>query len=165
MSKKLKLRTDAHGSEEYLRVLAFIMEQPDGEFLSYKQVAAQTEVPMTRSGKDMLRRATLRCRREYSVIVGEGYKLAEAQDTRGILGHRLRKVDSTMRRAERSQKILQARFFGQLDQQEQTSILYLGSIFGAIRQHVEAGKKSFGRQHQISGTPPVVDVPMLNYPI
>ena len=150
--KKVRL-TLAQGSEDYLKLLNYVIEQPDGAMLEYNGVHADTGVKMDKCGRDKLRRAIRRSRREYSAKPSQGYVLAEPLTVTGILAFRLARVDGQVKRAEQAHEVLQERFYDQLGEPQQRTILLLGAIFGAIRLSAENGKKLWGQDvKQISNT-------------
>ena len=155
MSEKAVQATLAKASEDYLRLLAYVQEQPIGELLEYSKVEQATGVTMNTAGRNKLRRAILRSHFEYAVIPGVGYKLAQADMTMGILTFRLVGIDNKVRRAERAQRVLQQAFLDQLPPEEQKGVLFIGAVFGAIRQSAEKGKELYRKEpKQIAGGDP-----------
>ncbi len=136
----------AKASEEYMRLLAYVVEQPHGAMLSYDEVCHHTGVKMDIPGKAKLRRTILRSKKEYSVVPNVGYKLADADIATGILSFRLIRIDNTVKRADRAQRIIQREFLNDLTEDEKKGVLFIGSVFGAIRIAADKGKKLYSGQ-------------------
>jgi len=151
------MATLANASEDYLKLLAYVQDSEHGQILEYKKVQKETGVKMDTAGKSKLRRAIIRSKREYSVIPNTGYKMASADMTMGILTFRLVGIDNKVRKAERSQKILQQQFFEELPADQKQNVLFVGAVFGAIRQSAEQGKRLYSREHkQIAQHNPII---------
>lgn len=162
MQQIIEDRTLAHGTEEYLKLLNYVLEQPSGKLLRYTEVEYETGVRMDLKGKAKLRRAILRSKRECSTVQTVGYKLAEADMVMGILSVRLLRIDGAVKRADRAQRILQQQFFEALKPDEKRGVLYVGSIFGAIRLAAENGKRLYGvakTPKSLTGTDAKIDIP------
>lgn len=127
-------------SKETLILQTYIAAQPDGADLSFEKITVDTGIQMDAANKDHLRTACKRAKREYSSIYGYGIQLADTGSVMPILTNRLVKIDRTVKRGEKSQKLLQERFFHDLDEKEQRDILFIGACFGAIRVAAENGK-------------------------
>lgn len=127
-------------SKETLKLQSFIEKQEDGREISFQEIEKVTGVVMDYKGKQYLRSAIRRCKREYSSIHGYGLRLADTGDVMPILTNRLVKVDRAVKRGEKSQKLLQEQFFQSLSPGEQKDILFIGACFGAIRVAAENGK-------------------------
>ena len=136
-------QTVAQGSEDYLKLLEYIQDQPPGVLLNYQMVWDSTGVLMDRRGRDRLRRAIRRSNREYSVVPNVGYKLANAEMVMGILSFKLMRIDNTVKNADRSHLNLQRAFLAQLTQEEARGVLFIGAVFGAIRLAAENGKRLY----------------------
>lgn len=157
MTEKNLQATLANASEDYLRLLTYIQDKPDGEVVEYTATEKDTGVIMDYTGKNKLRRAIIRSKREYSVIPNTGYKLACPEITMSILTFRLVGIDNKIRKAERSQKILQQAFFEQLPKDQQNNVLFIGAVFGAIRSSAEKGKNIYRKElKQLAQTTPVI---------
>ena len=139
----MKQLTEAQASEEYLKLLVYVEEQPHGRLLEYVAVEKATGVPMDTVGRSKLRRAILRQGREYSVVTNVGFKLADAGSIMGILSSKLARIDTSVNRADRAQNIGQKEFLESLPQDQQQGVLYLGAIFGAIKVAAENGRKLY----------------------
>lgn len=159
MIKNVLEETLQNASEEYLKLLGYIMDKGDGYLLIYSDVQRETGVIMDPRGKSKLRRAILRSHREYAVLPNEGYKLAQPDMAMGILSFRLLRIDSQVKRADRAQRVIQDSFLKELTPEEKKGVLYIGAIFGAIRLAAEKGKKVYGKKRNllIEGKPIVPD--------
>ena len=133
-------RTIPEISKETLILEEYIRTKEDGTELSFEQITHETGITMNTYNKNHLRTACKRAKREYASIYGYGIKLADDKTVMPILTNRLVKIDRTVKRGEKSQKILQEQFFNSLSEQEQKNILFIGACFGAIRAAAENGK-------------------------
>ena len=146
-------------SEEYMRLLDYIKNHREpGMLLQYRVVEEETGVKMDRDGRDKLRRAILRTGLEYLVSKGEGYGLAAHDTVMEILGHKVIAIDSRVVRANKAHRTLESQFFASLSEREQKQILFLGSVFGAIRLAAENAKLVYGKKDlpQLALTQPVI---------
>jgi len=138
-------RTIAIISKETLQLQSYIEMKKPGDVISFLKIEKDTGIKMDERGKQHLRSALHRAKIEYSSIRSYGVKLADPETTMGILSHRLTKIDKSVKRADKTQKNLQQKFFSELPVQEQRDILYIGSVFGAISAAAENGKLIYGR--------------------
>lgn len=132
-------------SQDVLKLHAFLDTLPHGASMNYHDIQRATGVLLDANGKAKLRRALKRAQREYSCIHGTGIRLADAESCMPILSNRIRKIDRTVRRADKSQKLLQQQFFASLSADDQRKILFAGAVFGAIRLAAEQGKQLHGK--------------------
>jgi hypothetical protein len=88
---------------------------------------------------------------------GYGVRLADASGVMPILSSRIRRIDSSVKRADKSQKLLQEQFFESLSADDQKRILFAGAVFGAIRIAAEQGKQIYKR-NQVSS--PTISIPL-----
>ena len=51
----------------------------------------------------------------------------------------VKKIDNSVKKAEKAHKIVVMRFYGKLPQREQQQVLLLGAVFGAIRVSAKTG--------------------------
>lgn len=131
-------------SEETLKIERYIEPLPPGEVVAYETVAEETGVLMDLSGKAKLRSALRRLKREYSQIKGYGVRLADPEMVMPLISHRVVKIDSAVRRADKTHKNLQRQFFASLTPDEQRQVLFAGAVFGAIRVAAENGRQLYG---------------------
>lgn len=142
---KLSRRSEAQASEEFLKLLAYVESRPRGSLLEYTEVERETGIKMDLKGKSKLRRAVIRSELEYTAIPTVGYQLARADIAMSILTHRLTKIDNQVKRADRATTIINKDFYGELTPDEQRGVIFLGSVFGAIRNAAENGRKLYGQ--------------------
>jgi len=141
-------QTIARISEEYLTLVNLVQETPPGTLLDYAQVEDATGVPMGigMPGRSMLRRAILRTGREYSVIRGVGFVTASKDNAMGILVHQLGGIDRKVKRADRATRVVRDAFIDEMPEPQQKAVMFLGSVFGAIRMAAENGRRLYGVQ-------------------
>lgn len=139
--------------QESMLLEKFLAQQkPEGQ-LSYLQIEHGTGVKMDAAGKQRLRRSMKRMRIEYSCARNYGVTLAGPALVMPILSTRITRIDSAVRRADRSQRILQEQFFHSLSVEEQKSVLFAGAIFGAIRLAAEQGRMMYRTKGGSLGVP------------
>jgi hypothetical protein len=139
-------RTIAEISEETLKLETYIGTKKDGDELSFFQIETETKIKMNERGKNFLRTALKRAKREYSSIHGHGIKLANASLVVPILSHKFKKIDRAVHRADKSHRNLQEQFFDQLDPVHQKQVLFAGAVFGAIRIAAQNGKLIYKKE-------------------
>jgi hypothetical protein len=147
-------------SEETLKLIDFLQGQENGAVLDYLDIQAKTSVFMDAKGKGTVRRALKHLRREYSSVRGFGIKLASSESVIPIISGRIRRIDKAVRRADKSQKLLQEQFFQSLSEVDQQKVLFAGAIFGAIRLAADEGRNI----HRKAVNAPIVHIPLpLNF--
>lgn len=127
-------------SEETLKIQSYLGTVKDGETVDYRDIERGSTVKMDNAGKQKLRSALRRAKREYSPIRGIGIKLACPDMVVPILGNRIIRIDNAVKRADKTHKALQVQFFSSLTTEQQKQILFAGAVFGAIRIAAENGK-------------------------
>lgn len=155
------MTTVGQSSEEYLRLIAYVEVQPPGKLLSYLDAAQETGVRMDVKGKDKLRRAILHLNREYSVMRGVGYQLADAKSAVGILGHKVLRIDKAVKRADRAQRVVQQQFLDKMDEGERNYVLFHGAALGAIIASTSAAKRLY-QKDAVKIQPPTISLPPMN---
>lgn len=133
-------RTIAEVSEQTLKIEAFLRDQKKGTRLSYDYIQHRTGVIMDKRGKQYLRTALRRAGLESATEKGYGIVLADEENAMAIVANRLKKIDRTVHRGEKTHKTIQQQFFDSLPQDKQKEILYIGAVFGAIRVAAENGR-------------------------
>lgn len=151
------MQTVGQLTEEGLRLQVFIEGLEVGREVSFLEVEKETGVRMDGKGRGSLRRALHRARREYSPMLGWGLRLADGAGVMPILSSRIRRIDGSVKRADKSQKLLQEQFFESLSLDDQKRILFAGAVFGAIRVAAEQGKTIY-RKGKVSG--PTIHIPL-----
>jgi len=159
---KNKKTTIPQVSEKTLKLQAYISECKEGDELAFMKIVHDTGVRMDSKGKQYLRTAFKRAKLIYSSLRGYGVKVAESSDTMPILVNRLSKIDKAVKRADKTQKTLQAQFFESLTPYEQKEILYIGAVFGAIRVAAENGKLVYRKSNEISRSSINIPIPNMN---
>lgn len=151
-----ELRVSEQASAEYLRLIGYIHELPDGYFIEYKAAQREAGVEMNSKGRALLRKAIVRLGREYAVVPGQGFKLADPGTTMPIMTKRFLSIDSRVKRAEKAHKALRE-FRNSLSEDERRGFDFAGAIFGAIRVAAEDGKHLYGKEiRQLSQQNPIV---------
>lgn len=151
-----EIRVSDQASAEYIRLLGYVSDLPDGYMITYEEAQREAAVEMDRHGRSLLRQAILKCGREYAVVTGTGYKLANADLTMPIMTKRFVSIDNRIRRAEQAHKALME-FRESLTEDERRGFDFAGAVFGAIRVAAENGKHLYGKEiHQLSQGQPVL---------
>lgn len=154
MQTELKISDKA--SADFVRLVSYVNEMENGFLLEYKVTQKQTGIKMDSKGRTLLRRAILRCHREYALCPGVGFKLAQPDLAMPIMTKRFLSIDSRIKRAEKAHKAL-LEFRASLNPDERRGFDFAGALFGAIRVAAENGKKLYGRnQHQLAESNPIV---------
>jgi len=148
-------------SEESLKIITFLNKCNNGDILSYDKIQEETGVKMNTFGKSYLRTAVNKCGLVYGCIRGYGIKLADAQSTMSLVTHRLGKITSTVKKANKTQKTLVSQFLEELSPPEQKQILFIGAIFGAIKVAADNGKLIYSN-NKISNNSSRIDLPNFN---
>lgn len=155
-------KTIAEVSQETLKIQAFIEEQKDGTVLTYTELQQETGVPMSTSGKNKLRTAMKRARREYSPIRGTGIRLASADTALSLVSNRLVSINNATKRGDKTTKLMHEQFFASLGAEEQRQILFAGAVFGAIRIAAENGRLLYGKKKQVANDTIQIPIPKMS---
>ena len=127
-------------SKETIKLCNYIKTIDDGEVLSFSKIQHDTGIQMTERGKQYLRSALKREKKEYSSIRGYGIKLADPEITMHIVSSKIDRIGKAVKRGEKTHKNLVEQFYDDLKPQEQKQILFVGAAFGAIRVASENSK-------------------------
>lgn len=133
-----KITEEVTKLKEFLETAA--VERPDTQ-ISYLEIEDATGIPMDLKGKGYLRNAAKYCGVEYSAVPKYGIEIAGPNNGTQIIGGRLARIDAATRRAETATKNISKRYLHDMDDESQKTILFLGSVFGAIRSSAEAYKR------------------------
>lgn len=124
--------------KEFLEKAA--QERPDQQ-ISYLEIEHATGISMDKKGKGYLRNAARYSGVEYSAIPKYGIEIAGPTNGNQIIGGRLARIDAATRRAETATKNISRRYRKDMTQDDQRTVIMLGSIFGAIRASAESYKR------------------------
>ncbi len=153
------MRSVAKASEEYQQILAYVEQMPHGAIVRYDDIEALLGIPIGPAERKKLHRALMRAGREFSAIPNIGYQLADPRTAMPILVHRLVRIDHSVKRADRAQRIVQDEFYEQLTPEEQKQARFIGAVFGAFQVAAENGKKLYHKPRpQISGSAMIIDI-------
>lgn len=109
--------------------------------ISYLEIEHATGVIMDSKGKSYLRNAAKYSGVEYTAIPKYGIEIAGPNNGTQIIGGRLARIDAATRRAETATKNISNRHLSAMSPDDQKTILFLGSVFGAIRASAEGYKR------------------------
>jgi hypothetical protein len=143
-SLEISKRTQDKASEDYLKLLNYVSELPQGEMIVYSEIELLLDIKMDASGKDKLRRAIISCGKEYSLVKNIGYKLAQPDSCMPILGTQILRIKSAAKVAKRKHENL-SDFYGSLTEDEQRGFNYAGAIIGAIAEASNKDKNIFSK--------------------
>lgn len=131
-------------TEEVTRLKEFLekaaQERPDQK-ISYMDIEDATGIPMDMKGKGYLRNAAKYSGVEYSAVPKYGIEIAGPNNGNQIIGGRLARIDAATRRAETATKNISRRFLRDMSEDDQKTVILLGSIFGAIRANADSYKR------------------------
>lgn len=133
-----KITQEVSKLKEFLEEAA--ANRPDTQ-ISYLEIEDITGIPMDQKGKGYLRNAAKYCGVEYSAVPKYGIEIAGPNNGTQIIGGRLARIDAATRRAETATKNIQKRYIRDMDDESQKTIIFLGSVFGAIRASAEGYKR------------------------
>lgn len=133
-----KITEEVTKLKEFLETAA--AERPDTQ-ISYLEIEDATGITMDLKGKGYLRNAAKYCGVEYSAVPKYGIEIAGPNNGTQIIGGRLARIDAATRRAETATKNISKRYLHDMDDESQKTIIFLGSVFGAIRASAEGYKR------------------------
>lgn len=123
-------------AEETLKLKTYLLQLAEshaGQSISFEQIAYDTGIDMDAKGKTRLRNAAKYAGVEYAGVKNYGITLAGAKNGTTIIGGRLARIDSSVRRAEKATKNISRRYLQEMNAEDQKKVVFLGSVFGAIR--------------------------------
>jgi hypothetical protein len=109
-------------SKEYLTLVAFLKNQPNGAELMWLEIEEKTGVTMDSSGKAKFRAAIKSCKRRYDVIAGIGVELDSPENTKSIADRSIRGIMSSIHRSRDTFDILANRHVDKLPPDEQQEL-------------------------------------------
>lgn len=140
-------KTIAEVSNETLRIEEFLKTLHNGQQVSYSEIEKQSGVKMNARGRGFMRTALKRLNLEFTTIHGEGIELGSPDNAMRIISTRIVRIDNSVRRAEKTVKNVHDKFYDSLNDIEKKNVMYLGAVFGAIRQHSNSAKAFFKKEH------------------
>lgn len=135
------MKTIQKVSEETLAIENYLKDVPEGKLITYEEIAKECKVKMDTAGKGYMRTAIKRLRLEYSCIIGIGIQLADTGSASTIVVSKLSRIDSAVKRGEKSFNNISMQFYDRLESREQKQLNFIGAAFGAIRLAAENGKR------------------------
>lgn len=137
----MKNQTFAQISEQSITLSDYLLLQPKGALLSYTQIESDTGVKMDDQGKSYLRTALKRSKIEYTPIKGHGIELACVDNAMGIVGQKLNRVSSSIKRAEKTHLNIKSQFYNELSDEDKQNSMMIGIAF-ATMNHLAKESKS-----------------------
>lgn len=138
-------------SKETLQLENVFRSANPGEFFLYSELQKLTGVKMDETGKTYMRSALKRLKLPYEVIRGKGVAVLSPKNATNIVIHKVVKVDTAIKRAEKTTKQVRERVYNELTEPEQKNINFLGALFGTIRSYSQSAKKIFGKKPVMIG--------------
>lgn len=135
------MKTIPDVARETLIIEEYLKDINPGTTITYSQIEQQTGVAMDNKGKKFLGTALKRLKLEKETIYGQGIVLSSPHNATRIVTHRLVKVDNAVKRAEKTHKNINSKFYNELNPEEQKKMTYIGAAFGAIRVAADMHKK------------------------
>ena len=120
-------------SEEVLKLQEYLENLAPGKRVSYANIAYESGINMDTTGKQRLIRAAHRAGIEYLSIRGYGIEIVSPDTSIEAVSKRTIKIDSAVKKAEKTTEHIIQQHFDNMDECDQRKVLYLGSVFGAIR--------------------------------
>src|SRR6186997_969054 len=121
--------TIAEVSKQSLQIENVLKAAKPGDFITYKNLEVLSGVRMDNRGKGYMRTALNRLKLEYTPRMGEGIELASPENAISIVSKRVIKIDSSVRRAEKTTKRITNQFYDDLPEHAQKNVNYLGAVF------------------------------------
>ncbi len=151
----------AKASQEYRKLLSYVLDQPHGARLDYERVTLDTGVKMDAHGKTKLRRAIVNSGREYSIERNIGYVLAQVDSASAIADNRTQEVEHKVTKLHRSLTVLSEAFYEELPEEEKQIFTIRLSVTGALTASIEQAKRLYSKKEvkQISQTTETIPLP------
>lgn len=135
------MKTIAEVSKETLQIENVLKTLPPGTIVTYQELQDQSGVKMDGKGKSYLRTATNRLKLQYSPIRGIGIKLCCPETATSIIASKVIGIDNKVKKAAKSTKIIQEKFYDKLSPADQQHVNIVSSVFGFIRSYSQSAKK------------------------
>lgn len=132
-------------SKHTLKIENVLSSATPGEFLSYKQIQELSGVQMDNKGKGYMRSALKRLKLPVETISGKGIKIISKDNATSIVVSKVQRIDSSIRKAEKTTKQVRDRVYNELPEVEQKNINFLSALFGTIRSYSQSAKKIFNK--------------------
>ena len=133
-------------STHTLNIEEFLKTRKPGDLVTYKEVEKLTGMSINAGARQYLYTAMRRLKLEHETIRGVGFRLGAPDNATKIVVQKVVKVDSSVRRAEKTHRNISTAFIDQLTPEEKRQIHYTGAIFGAIRLYSQQGRKIASQQ-------------------
>ena len=148
-------------SDEYLKLLGYVADLPEGAEVRYEDVERSLGIKMTQGNRQKLRRAIAASGKECTTSPNIGYRLADLGTAMPIMVDGVRKIDRAVRRGERRYQVIDQQFYDRLPPEEQAGVRFVGAAYGAIRLAADHGKKVYGSPpRMLGGNPTTIDIPV-----
>lgn len=145
--------TIAEVSKQTLQIESVLRAAKPGDFITYKNLELLSGVKMDNKGKGYMRTALNRLKLEYSPRMGEGIELASPENSISIVSKRVIKIDSSVKRAEKTTKRITNQFYDKLTEHEQKNVNYLSAVFASLRAYSQSAKVFFKKtEHKAINT-------------
>jgi hypothetical protein len=138
-----RMNTIAEVSKQTLQIERVLKQAKPGDFITYKNLEVLSGVKMDNKGKSYMRTALNRLKLEYSPRPGEGIVLASPENSISIVSKRVIKIDSSVKRAEKTTKRITNQFYDKLTEHEQRNVNYLSAVFASLRAYSQSAKMFF----------------------
>lgn len=126
------VKKELHG--DTIILIDFLKDVDPGETLTYEYITNMTGIAMTYNGKQHLRSALRHLKLEYYCIRSIGIQMAHSENAMVIVTGKTRKVSKAIQRGDKTTTRLIEDFYDSMPTEAQKRILFVGSVFGAIKQ-------------------------------
>lgn len=136
------INTIAKTSEEGLKLREYMSVQSPGSFITYLQIQDESGVLMDSRGKNLVRSALTSQKIEYTCLRGKGIELAGVETAVGIMNQKFVRVSNTIKKAAKTQKNIQEKFYDDLSEQDKRKVLLAGTVFAMMHAMAKDNSKS-----------------------
>lgn len=137
------MNTISEVSKQTLQIESVLKAAKPGDFITYRNLEILSGVKMDTKGKGYMRSALNRLKLEYCPVIGEGIQLASPENSISIVSKRVIRIDSSVRRAEKTTKRITNQFYDKLTEHEQKNVNYLSAVFASLRAYSQSAKTFF----------------------
>jgi hypothetical protein len=120
-------------NQETLIMKNFFKEMPKGVYLKYSDIEEKTGILMDFRGKSIMRSALNSLKISYRSDRGNGIELESADNCMSIVAGRVKKIDNSLKRADKTTTQIANRYLEELPKPDRERLLLTASLFGAIR--------------------------------
>jgi hypothetical protein len=156
MNKDLSAQAKRMASKTYIDLFNYIINIPNGTLVEYSAVERDTGIEMLPKNKARLHDVCKASGREYLLVKGIGYQLADGHNAITIVNTGINKVGHSIVRLKKTHINIKIDIYQEMTSEDKQKFLFTESVTNAINESISSGLRSKPKMREIVESKPLL---------